>query len=162
MRRRSRDIIVTCIINTYIEMTRCDRSSIRINNKSVFYPISSRPRRCHATASSVGQKPWFFRVFRFYTLSLSLSHPNRSSAITDMVFRLIRITHNTRTHHIYIYIYTTVVVRGWLKTRYDPLGNGPAIGSAVDLGIRAHEAQLIAPTMDDRHNIIILLLYISL
>lgn len=50
-----------------------------------------------------------------------------------------------------------LVVRGWLKTRYDPLGNGPAIGSAVDLGIRAHAAQLIAPTMDDRHNIIILL-----
>jgi len=42
--------------------------------------------------------------------------------------------------------------------RYDPLGNGPAIGSAVDLGIRAHAAQLIAPTMDDRHNIIVLLL----
>jgi len=61
-----------------------------------------------------------------------------------------------------MYIYTHIVmlvVRGWLKTRYDPLGNGPAIGSAVDLGIRAQAAQLIAPTMDDRHNIIILLLF---
>lgn len=97
------------------------------------------------------------KIVTLSRFSVLFSLPTRSSAIADIIlFRLICITHNT---HTYIYIHiVTLVVRGWLKTRYDPLGNGPAIGSAVDLGIRAHAAQLIAPTMDDRHNIIIFLL----